>query len=330
MAELTDKIFIGSDTLFQITGLKDNDTGSYINNADSVKVSIFKPELGSITAGSAVALHKLSFTSGGVHVPTLGDTIVGVTSGATAVIEQIEVSSGTWAGGDAAGDLHISSQIGTFSAAEDMDGPQVAISSFEDAGGGEVQANCASAHGALTGDSVEITDTTNYNGTYTITKVDDTKFKFTKAWVVTETGNCHLDNFATITADSTKNQRTKIPATAHGLDSSDFIRIESTDQHNDQYDIEAIRDADNFIIDKTYVAETFDGDEGFYVGLPNGKDISLTYIPTSSGNYKGTIPDNIGGLFSTEKHFVFVEVVYGSVILLLRLEWQVIYQTKTG
>lgn len=45
----------------------------------------------------------IPFTSGGTTEVEVGDTIKGATSLATAVIKQILVYSGTWAGGDAAG-----------------------------------------------------------------------------------------------------------------------------------------------------------------------------------------------------------------------------------
>lgn len=57
---------------------------------------------------------KLDFTSGGVTEIVDGDVIVGETSGATAVVERSVVTSGTWAGGTAAGYFVISGQTGTF------------------------------------------------------------------------------------------------------------------------------------------------------------------------------------------------------------------------
>lgn len=326
---VTNKIFIGSDTYLKLTGLKDNSDDSYINTADSVKASVFAAETKNLVAAAAVACHKLPFTGGGVHVPTVGDTIVGDVGGATGVIVQIEVTSGTWAAGTAAGDLHIKTQVGTFQAGN-LDGPQVAIDSFADAGGGDVKATCATAHDLAVGDMVEITDTTNYNGTYAVQAViSTTEFTFTDTWVATETGNCHIDNFATIAADSTKDQRTQIESTAHGQLDNDFIRIISTDSYDGQYDIESVPDVDHIIIDKAYVAETFDGNEKFYIGLPNGKNITLSYIAESSGDYAGDLPENIGGLFEDTKHNVFVEVIFGSLYLLFKLKWEAVFHPGT-
>ena len=57
---------------------------------------------------------KIAFTSGGTYEIVAGDTIV---QGSThALIEEVVVSSGTWVGGNAAGDLYLSDQIGDFAA----------------------------------------------------------------------------------------------------------------------------------------------------------------------------------------------------------------------
>lgn len=59
-------------------------------------------------------LKALRYTSGGTYVMKAGDTIVGATSGATAVIVSRTIDSGTDAGGDAAGFLIVKCQVGTF------------------------------------------------------------------------------------------------------------------------------------------------------------------------------------------------------------------------
>lgn len=57
---------------------------------------------------------EIAFTSGGTYEIQEGDTITGATSGATAVVRRIAISSGTWAASDAAGRLMFASQTGTF------------------------------------------------------------------------------------------------------------------------------------------------------------------------------------------------------------------------
>ena len=56
----------------------------------------------------------IAFTSGGTHEVLVADTLTGATSGATAVVQEIVVTSGTWGGGDAAGWFILITQSGTF------------------------------------------------------------------------------------------------------------------------------------------------------------------------------------------------------------------------
>lgn len=58
----------------------------------------------------------LNFTSGGTTEIAEGNTIVGETSGATALVKRVVLTSGTWAGGDAAGYFTFATQTGTFGA----------------------------------------------------------------------------------------------------------------------------------------------------------------------------------------------------------------------
>jgi hypothetical protein len=58
---------------------------------------------------------SLAFTSGSTEIVP-GDTITGATSAATAIVETVSVTSGTWGGGNAAGTLTTYGQSGTFEA----------------------------------------------------------------------------------------------------------------------------------------------------------------------------------------------------------------------
>ena len=60
-------------------------------------------------------VEKINFDSGGTTIPAIGATLVGASSAATGVsITKIVVTSGTWAGGDAAGWIEFASATGTF------------------------------------------------------------------------------------------------------------------------------------------------------------------------------------------------------------------------
>lgn len=64
-----------------------------------------------VTALSASALsyiqHVITFTSGGTTEIVVGDTVVGATSGYMADVLAVTLTSGSWAGGDAAGTLTV-------------------------------------------------------------------------------------------------------------------------------------------------------------------------------------------------------------------------------
>ena len=65
---------------------------------------------------SASGDHTLAYTSGGTYEIVPGDTITGATSGATARVVSVGQTSGTWAGGDAAGTFILDTVSGTFQA----------------------------------------------------------------------------------------------------------------------------------------------------------------------------------------------------------------------
>jgi hypothetical protein len=62
---------------------------------------------------------KLRFKTGSSAIQA-SDVIVGASSAATATVDAVDIDSGTWAGSDANGTLHLSSQTGTFTAAENL------------------------------------------------------------------------------------------------------------------------------------------------------------------------------------------------------------------
>ena len=65
-------------------------------------------------------MEELKFTSGSIEF-TVNETLTGAVSGATAVVIDWELSSGSWAGGDAAGSAWVKDVTGTFQA-EDLNG----------------------------------------------------------------------------------------------------------------------------------------------------------------------------------------------------------------
>lgn len=65
---------------------------------------------------SAPGTRTVAYTSGGTYEILPGDTITGATSGSTARVVSLTLTSGTWAGGDAAGTLTLDTRVGALQA----------------------------------------------------------------------------------------------------------------------------------------------------------------------------------------------------------------------
>jgi hypothetical protein len=77
-------------------------------------VQVWNVTDGDIVTSSFIDPYTMTFTSGGTHEIAAGDTIKGATSGATAFVSAVILSSGSWAGGDAAGIFVLDKIVGTF------------------------------------------------------------------------------------------------------------------------------------------------------------------------------------------------------------------------
>mgnify|MGYP003643001990 FL=1 len=82
------------------------------NTGVSSKAAMYKSSAGGWVLVSLG--RSLAYTSGGTTEIEPGDTITGITSGATAVVTNISLDSGTWAGGDAAGTIYFMTQTASF------------------------------------------------------------------------------------------------------------------------------------------------------------------------------------------------------------------------
>lgn len=69
-------------------------------------------------ANDGLGPYKAAYTSGGTTPIAVGDTVTGGTSGQTAKVVYITVTSGSWAGGDAAGSIYVGTPSGAFSNGE--------------------------------------------------------------------------------------------------------------------------------------------------------------------------------------------------------------------
>lgn len=88
------------------------------DNVGGTATAMFKA---TSTGWSEVDLgRRVAFTSGGTYEILEGDVVTGATSAATATVRRVNLTSGTWGGGDAAGYLVLYGQTGTFQA-ENLD-----------------------------------------------------------------------------------------------------------------------------------------------------------------------------------------------------------------
>jgi len=99
-------------------GLYDMQADSTLNDKNCDFSIHYRPSGGSWTLRQAT----IGYTSGGTTVPTADETVTDAVSGATGTLDSWTVDSGSWAGGDAAGDLILKDVSGTFGATNQLDG----------------------------------------------------------------------------------------------------------------------------------------------------------------------------------------------------------------
>ena len=107
----------GSGPIRGVAYFKDADVYAWRNNSAGTAMEIYKS-----TTGGWVLVplgYELQFNTGTGEIFE-GNTIVGQTSGATAVVTRVAVSSGTWVAGTAAGYINFASVTGNFSAGENI------------------------------------------------------------------------------------------------------------------------------------------------------------------------------------------------------------------
>ena len=171
-------VFMGSDALLQATGLRDVESNDLINTA-TITLSIFE-------GVRRYPVSILPFTDGGGGTKTIavGDTVEGETDGATALVGKVDVTSGYWSAGTAAGLLELSGQDGVFRALGEtlkvgvvLDIATIAsdskgIIAISAAAGAKTQIPMNTT-GLTTNDFIRLESTKNYNGQYDIDAIED-------------------------------------------------------------------------------------------------------------------------------------------------------------
>jgi hypothetical protein len=125
--------------------------------------------------------------------------------------------------------------------------------------------------------------------------------------------------------------------TGHGLVAGDYIRIEGSQNYNDEYEIQSVS-ANEIVIESAFTAETFLGTEVIYIGMKNGTNISMA-AKGSGGIYTAIMPDTLqrmveysasqeyGGLTTTGLFYLFIEAVKASARMTKRLSLQAVYDS---
>jgi len=351
-------LYLGSDNLVKLTGLRDALTGNYINDA-VVKMSLFEASPLNPNVGKAASEVQnlvpdipvksiLNFTSGGTYQIQAGDVIEGASSGATATVASIIVTAGTWAGGDAEGTLQLTNQNGTFqnenlnvgtnnnvaSITGDSDPGTFTLTYDEEttaaiAGNAttaeikaalEALSNISPGDITVTGDKFD-TDPSgnglfitwkNTLGNVPLLTMDYSNLTGPTTFTISEITAGHLKGSARDAGGGTVG----IPVEGHVLQTDDYVYILGTDHYNGEYEVETVS-RDEFTITATYTAEDFTGEEEIFVGIIGGKDISLSYIADTDGDYKAVLPDTLRRVIRGKEHLLLVTVTKDSSTLVI-------------
>jgi hypothetical protein len=131
-----------------------------------------------------------------------------------------------------------------------------------------------------------------------------------------------------------------IPVTDHGLVAGDYIRIEGSQNYNDEYAVEAGTTTNEIVITETYAAETFLGMEKIYVGVKNGTNLSMS-AAGSGGKYTAILPDTLermieysqsavtygGTTTTTGLFYLFIEAIKDTAKMTKRIALQATYDS---
>ena len=116
-----------------------------------------------------------------------------------------------------------------------------------------------------------------------------------------------------------------LPCSAHGRSSGDYVLIGSSINYDAEYQLDATTSANELVVTASYVAETFNGRETVQKAVTNARNISLSYIAASDGNYRGTIPDTVKLIEEDEYDLITTATDSNSNVLNDRKRWKVGY-----
>lgn len=331
-----------SDLLVQISTLRNVATQQKITGA-TVTMSIFEEAALNLNVGPVVkAVQKVTpsspvvntftagYTLGGAgaaHEILAGEEIVGATSGATALVKTVTLTSGSWSAGTAAGALVITDQIGTFQAellkigsdvnvatvAADTDNGGSFTLSFDGSTTSSIDGNATLA--AIKSALEALGNVDNVNVTGDPLDTDPVSNGFYVEWASAnpeEDGNVPLLTISIVSlsgpASVTIGEQTRghligaardagagkvgLPIEAHGQIAADYIHIIGSANYDGEEAVVSVS-RDEIVITATYAAEVFTGKEEVYIGIQGTGLPGISLSDDGGGDYSAYLPDDL-------------------------------------
>lgn len=283
-------IYIGSDNVVTLTGLKDVVADSYVNDADSVKMSVFKDATLLITSGDAVQevqrlLIDAPATAGNFTLTYEGQTTSTIAYNAT--LAQVKT----------------------------------ALETLSTIDSGDVE---------VTGNTLDTNPVGNgmiFTWKNTLGDVNLITFDVSGLTGPTQAGTTLIETTKGVLAGAAVDESggiVGIPVLDHDLVQNDRVRIANSLNYNTEYALTGVTN-DKIKFSETYAAETFDGNAKVYCGVSGACNISMSYVADSSGNYRGHIPDDAKGIIERAWYYIFIESIKGTTKRLDCVKWQATY-----
>ncbi len=117
-----------------------------------------------------------------------------------------------------------------------------------------------------------------------------------------------------------------LPVIGHGLVTGVSIRVDGTENYNEEYTVDATSSANKIVVTATYVAETFTGDEKVYPSVSGTASVTLSYVTSSNGNYQGVLPYT-AKLVAEKEYYAIISITSGSNKVLIVSLWKAHHKT---
>lgn len=289
------EIFIGSDNIVVLAGLYDIVLKDYVNNADSVKMSLFREP--------ALSINNAAVAVGEVHRLRL----------------DAHATVGTWTltyDGQTTGAMQYDASLA------DIDTAIEALSNVEV---GDV---------AVTGNKLDTDPVGNglvITWKNTLGDINLMSFDVSGLTGPTQAGTTITEDIRGVLLGAAVDEgggKVGIPIIGHNLAADDRVRLANTRNYNNEYLLTEVTN-DKVVFTETYAAETFNGKEKAYLGVPGGCNITMSYIAASDGDYRGQLPDNMEGVIERSWYYLFIESIKTPTVRLDCVKWQATYSSLT-